>query len=104
MKEENNIFFIPSETQHIIFVCTMITSLPSFASFAKSGGFCDKCIGFMEKGVLHVDTVNELGLTIGFYLMSPVLTTDHRLWDRYWALATHSSNIRTTSTSPFDAA
>ncbi len=36
--------------------------------------------------MLHVDTANELGLTIGFYLMSPVLTTDHRLWDRYWAL------------------
>jgi hypothetical protein len=64
----------------------MITSLTSFARFAKSAWFCDKCIGFMEKGVLHVDTINEVGMTIGFYLIRHSLDSDQWLWDRYWAL------------------
>ena len=64
----------------------MITSVTSFSRFAKRGWFCDECVGSMEKGVLHVDAINEFGYTIGFYLIKYSLESDQRLWDRYWTL------------------
>ena len=64
----------------------MITEVLLFREYAgllnRSEDFIERCVGDMEKGLLHVDTVNRWGMTLAFYFNA----CDQRLWDRYWAL------------------
>jgi hypothetical protein len=67
----------------------MITEVVLFREYAgllnRSEDFIDRCVGDMEKGLLHVDTVNRWGVTLALYFNSSS-PSDQRLWDRYWAL------------------
>ena len=67
----------------------MITKVCTFREYARllnrSEDIIERCVGDMEKGLLHVDTLNRWGVTLAFYFNSNK-PSDQRLWDRYWAL------------------
>jgi hypothetical protein len=67
----------------------MITSVKSFCEYARTSSFNDKmfekCIGDMEQGLLHVDTVDCSGMTLGLILWNTL--ANQSFWDRYWALS-----------------
>ena len=67
----------------------MVTSVRSFHEYARSTTLHDemleKCVGDMEQGLLHVDTVDSSGMTLGVILWST--SSDQSFWDRYWALS-----------------
>ena len=68
----------------------MINKVHSFAAFAnrkrvKSVVF-ETCVTAMERGLLHVDTINANGWTLGYLFVENVVFFDKYLWDRYWAL------------------
>jgi hypothetical protein len=67
----------------------MITQVKCFQEYARTCSFNDKmsekCIGDMEQGLLHVDTVDCSGMTLGVILWSTL--ANQSFWDRYWALS-----------------
>jgi hypothetical protein len=70
-------------------ILRMITEVFSFREYAgllnRSEDFIERCVGDMEKGLLHVDTVNSGGMTLAFYFHTSK-PCDQWFWDRYWAL------------------
>jgi hypothetical protein len=67
----------------------MITKVKCFQEYARTWSLNDKmfekCVGDMEQGVLHVDTVDCPGMTLGVILWCT--SANQVLWDRYWALS-----------------
>ena len=66
----------------------MITEVFSFQHYARStwnDEMFEKCVGDMEQGLLHVDTVDSSGTTLGVILWRSLAS--QFFWDRYWALS-----------------
>ena len=75
-------FFLYSFT-HFTHMMTEVFLFREYAGVLnQSEDFIERCVGDMEKGLLHVDTLNRWGVTLAFYFNS----WNRRLWDRYWAL------------------
>jgi hypothetical protein len=78
----------------------MINEVHSFVAYASkrcvTSVVFETCVTAMERGLLHVDTINADGWTLGYMFVEnshedSCTSFNRYVWDRYWALCPDAS-------------
>ena len=88
---------------HISFWMTMIKEVYSFSEYAgyvSASNVLETCVSAMERGFLHVDTMNSYEYTLGYMFVDNANIFNKCLWDRYWAFKWTGSRVGLHGSQP----